>query len=106
MFVVYSPEEESILEHRHGVVQSAFLFEFFIANYRIGIVFYLINPRFLFEAANSVTESFLLSPENFLGEDAWECNVDSLTEMVLFDTVSGALDVGRQVEVVLHESLV
>jgi hypothetical protein len=106
VFVVYSSEEEGVFEHRHWIIQSAFFFELLVTNNRLSIVFDLVDPGLLFKAAYSIAESFFLSPEDFVREEAWESDVNGLTEMELFDSISGALYISRKVEIVLHESFV
>ena len=59
----------------------------------MSLVLDLIDPRLLFEAADSITESFFLSPENVVWNQVWIGLSDSLPEMELFDPVPRTLNI-------------
>ena len=106
VLVVQSSEVESVLEHWHWRVQSSLFFKFIVSDDGITIVFELLYPTLLFQAAHAIGEGFFLSPENVMREESWVGDVNCFSKMVLLNSVSWAFNVGWKVEIVLHPSLV
>jgi len=106
VLVVDSSQKEGIFEHWHRVILSSLFFELLIGDDGLSIVFELINPRLFLEAADAITEGFLLSPQDIMRQKIWVGDIDGLSQMVLLNVVSWALDVGWQVPVVLHPSFI
>lgn len=92
--------------HRHRVIKTPFFLELLVRDDGVHIGFELFNPALLFQTADSIRECFLLPPQDFVWEEARVGLVDGLPKMPLLLVVSWALNVGGQVEVVLHERLV